>query len=275
MWPPLLPLDGTLMTLFLSSDETYQVKLPLFEGPLDLLLHLIERQELDITKISLAQVTDQYLEYISRLEKLHLEILADFLVVAAKLLLIKSQVLLPRPEAQPPDVDEEDPGEALARQLREYKQFKTVAQYLKDRTASGARTFVRIAPPPKLPRQVDLSDVALDDLLAAWRQTLLAQPKDETLPASATEPIITIGDRMALLRRRLARERSITFSNLLAEAHSRLEVIVTFIALLEMFRSREITLRQETLFGEIYIEATPSPPAPAQPADTRAKESGE
>lgn len=275
MWPPLLPLDGTLMTLFLSSDETYQVKLPLFEGPLDLLLHLIERQELDITKISLAQVTDQYLEYISRLEKLHLEILADFLVVAAKLLLIKSQVLLPRPEAQPPDVDEEDPGEALARQLREYKQFKTVAQYLKDRMASGARTFVRIAPPPKLPRQVDLSDVALDDLLAAWCQTLLAQPKDETLPASATEPIITIGDRMALLRRRLARERSITFSNLLAEAHSRLEVIVTFIALLEMFRSREITLRQETLFGEIYIGATPSPPPPAQPAGARAEESGE
>ena len=108
------------MPFLYSNDETYQVRLSLFEGPLDLLLHLIEREELDITKISLAQVTDQYLAYISQLEELHPETLADFLVVAARLLLIKSQILLPRPEAQPLAVDEEDPGEALARQLREY-----------------------------------------------------------------------------------------------------------------------------------------------------------
>jgi segregation and condensation protein A len=261
------------MTFVLSSQETYQVKLSLFEGPLDLLLHLIEREELDITKISLAQVTDQYLAYISRLEELHPEILADFLVVAAKLLLIKSQVLLPRPEAQTLAVDEEDPGEALARQLREYKQFKTAAQYLRDRAASGARTFVRIAPPPELPRKVDLSDVTLDDLLAAWQEALLGQLEDETLPASATEPTITIDDKMALLRHRLAQKRGITFSSLLADTRSRLEVIVTFLALLQMFKTREIVLRQETLFDEIYIEAAPVSPSPVQPADTPAKES--
>ena len=250
------------MSFLHTSDEIYEVRLPLFEGPLDLLLHLIEREELDITKISLAQVTDQYLAYISRLEELHPETLADFLVIAARLLLIKSQVLLPRPEAQPPAVDEEDPGEALARQLREYKQFKEVARYLGDRAVSGIRTFVRIAPPPKLPRRLDLSNVTLDDLWTAWRQALLAQSQDEDLRVPSPQPTITIDDKMALLRRRLAQQERITFSSLLAEAHSRLEVIVTFLALLEMFKSQEITLHQESLFGEIFI-------APASPSACR------
>jgi segregation and condensation protein A len=243
--------------LFLRpSDETYEVKLSLFEGPLDLLLHLIEREELDITKISLAQVTDQYLAYISRLEELHPEALADFLVVAAKLLLIKSQVLLPRPASQSL-VAEEDPGEALARQLREYKRFKEAAQYLKDRAASGVRTFVRIAPAPKFPRQVDLRDVTLDDLLAAWRQAQFAQTQEDGSLVRSPQPLVTIGDKMALLRRRLAEKGRITFSSLLIEGRSRVEVIVTFLALLEMFKNREIALRQGALFGEITIEAVP------------------
>ena len=259
------------MPFLRSNDETYQVRLPLFEGPLDLLLHLIEREELDITKISLAQVTDQYLAYISQLEELHPETLADFLVVAAKLLLIKSQILLPRPEAQPPAVDEEDPGEALARQLREYKQFKQVAQHLKDRLASGARTFVRIASSPELPRKIDLSNVTLDDLLAAWHQAMVSQFQDEDLAVPSPQPTITIGDKMAFLRRRLDREGRITFGSLLVEARSCLEVIVTFIALLEMFKALEVTLHQEALFGEIFIETVPPSPHPAQPAEASAK----
>jgi segregation and condensation protein A len=254
------------MSFLHASAETYEVKLPLFEGPLDLLLHLIEREELDITKISLAQVTDQYLAYISRLEELHPETLVDFLVVAARLLLIKSQVLLPRPEAQPLAVDEEDPGEALARQLREYKQFKGVAQYLGSRAASGMRTFLRVAPPPKLPRSVDLSNVTLDDLVTVWRQALLARLPDEDLIISSPQLTITIDDKIALLRRRLAQQEHITFSSLLAEAHSRLEVIVTFLALLEMYKAQEIALHQESLFGEIFIAPASPSACPVQPA---------
>lgn len=250
------------MVFRLSDEETYQVRLSLFEGPLDLLLHLIEQEELDITKISLAQITDQYLAHISRLEELHPETLADFLVVAAKLLLIKSLVLLPRPKTLLPSDDEEGPGEALARQLREYKQFKKAARHLRERAASGACAFVRIAPPPKLSRQVDLSGVTLTDLLAAMRRALADRLEDETLSTTVpAEPTITIGDKMALLRRRLARSRHITFSSLLADAHSRLEVIVTFLALLEMFKAQEIILRQDTLFDEIHIEAVPLPAA--------------
>lgn len=245
------------MAFQISTDETYQVKLPLFEGPLDLLLHLIQREELDITKISLAQVTDQYLAYISRLEEVYPETLADFLVVAAKLLLIKSQVLLPRPDTLTLPPDEEDPGEALARQLREYKRFKNVAQHLRDRATSGARAFVRIAPPPKLACKVDLSDVTLLDLLAAMRQALANQLTEIPLPAIPSEPTLTIGDQMALLRHRLTQEPRVTFSSLLTEARSRLEVVITFLAILEMFKAQEIVLRQEALFGEIFIEAAP------------------
>ncbi len=252
------------MTFFIPDQETYRVRLPLFEGPLDLLLHLIEQEELDITKISLAQVTDQYLAYINQLEELHPEILADFLVVAARLLLIKSQVLLPRPEPELSLEDEEDPGEALARQLREYKLFKKAARFLEGRVTSGLRTVVRIAPPPKLPRQFDLSGVTLEDLLAAWQQTLLARLEDEAPPVAPLEPTLTIGDQMALLRRRLAQERQLTFSSLLGRARSRLEVLVTFLALLEMFKAREITLRQDTLFGEIQVAAA-SPPEIEKP----------
>lgn len=251
------------MTFRLADQGTYQVKLPLFEGPLDLLLHLIEQEELDITKISLAQVTDQYLAYISRLEELYPETLADFLVVAARLLLIKSQVLLPRPETLLPPDDEKDPGEALARQLREYKQFKKVAQHLQDRAASGARTFVRIAPPPKLARKIDLSDVTLADLLTAMHQALARQFEDETLPSPPSGPTITMGDKMALLRQRLSQERQITFSSLLVEIRSRLEIVITFLALLEMFKAQEITLHQDALFDEIYITAAPSTPLAA------------
>ncbi len=257
------------MTFLLSHQETYQVKLPLFEGPLDLLLHLIEREELDITKISLAQVTDQYLAYISQLEELRPEFLVDFLVVAAKLLLIKSMVLLHRPEPELLTADEEDPGEALARQLREYKRFKTAAQYLKDRATCGVCSYVRIAPPPRFPRTVDLSGVTLNVLLAAWQRVLLGQLEGETLLPGPAESTITIDDKMALLRHRLAQTHRIAFGSLLSEAHSRLEVIVTFLAILEMFKAQEIVLRQETLFNEIFIEAAPtSPLQPASPAHT-------
>ena len=260
------------MTFLLSNEETYQVKLPLFEGPLDLLLHLIEREELDITKISLAQVTDQYLAYIAQLEELHPEILADFLVVAARLLLIKSQVLLPRPETALPSDDQEDPGEALARQLREYKRFKKVAQHLKERAATGARAFVRLAPPPKLTRKVDLSDVTLAALLTAMRQALAAQLADETLPVVPSEPTVTLDDQIALLRQRLLQKGHVTFSSLLTEARSRLEVVITFLAVLEMFKALEITLRQDGLFAEIDIRVASPPPhgqvAPSSPASS-------
>jgi segregation and condensation protein A len=243
----------------ISPQETYHVRLQLFEGPLDLLLHLIEREELDITRISLAQVTDQYLAHIDQLEELHAENLADFLVIAARLLLIKSQMLLPRPKSDAIPEEEEDPGEALARQLRAYKRFKEVAQQLKERADAGWQTFLRIAPPPRLPRKVDLDGVTLNDLLEAMRQALIDRPAKEVAPIGLPELTITVADQMAHLRNRLKRERRVTFSSLISENRSRVQIVVTFLAVLEMFKAQEITLYQDRLFGEIQIEAVPAP----------------
>ncbi|MFZ5917634.1 MAG: segregation and condensation protein A [Chloroflexota bacterium] len=246
------------MVFRISDQDTYHVRLSLFEGPLDLLLHLIEREELDITKISLAQVTDQYLAHISQVKEVQADQLADFLVVAAKLLLIKSQMLLPRPDAAPASLEEEDPGEVLARQLREYKRFKEAARHLKERQDSGARTYLRLAPTPRLNRQLDLSHVRPEDLQAAMCQVLLNPLQQETPAIAPISPGITIADQIALLKQRLGHTDRITFSSLLTRARSRLEIVVTFLAILEMFKARQILLRQDDLFGEIHIEAIPA-----------------
>ena len=142
----------------------YHVELPVFNGPLDLLLHLIERQELDITAVSLVQVTGQYLEQVRQLDEAQLEGLIDFISIGARLLLIKSRALLPRPAVLPGgDEEEEDPTEALLRQLRDYKRFKTAAQWLDSRQRHGLRTYLRVAPPPRLEGRLDLSGVDGDD----------------------------------------------------------------------------------------------------------------
>jgi len=233
--------------------KPYEVRLAIFEGPLDLLLHLIEREELDITKVSLAQVTDQYLEYISLLEQLNAEILADFLVVAAKLLLIKSETLLPQPPRAPGEEEEEDIGEELARQLIEYKKFKEAAIELREREEMGLRTYVRVAPPPKLERPLDLEDVSLTDLVEAVRRALDLRPPAPSVSGVVTPFTITVAEKMAFIEGKLKRQRRVSFNRLLTQATSRLEIIVTFLAVLELIKLKGVEVQQERLFGEIVI----------------------
>ncbi len=235
----------------MPASEAYQVRLPAFEGPLDLLLYLIEREELDITTVSLAAVTGQYLEYIGLLENLVVDQIADFLVIAAKLILIKSQALLPRP----PDLEvEEDVGDDLVQQLLAYKQFKEVAKGLGQRQEEGLRSFIRLAPPPKIETtHVDLTGVTVESLLQAVRHALaVAEPAPPV--GNVVRPFtITIRDQIALIERTLAVQPFISFTELLSEAHSRVEVVVTFLAVLELSRRRRIEAVQEKLFGEIII----------------------
>ena len=233
-------------------SSSYQVALPVFEGPLDLLLHLIERDELDITQVSLAQVTNQYLDYLARLSDRDPENLADFLVVAAKLLLIKSRVLLPQPPALPV-YDEEDVGEDLVRQLIEYKRFKGAAYWLKEMDDQGLRAYLRLEGAPPLEQPVDLGDVTLDDLLLAVRQVLAIKPSAPSVDSTVPPVTITIADQMLFIERRLARARTVSFRRLLGRATSRLEVIVTLLALLEMIKQRTVTVRQDRLFADIQI----------------------
>jgi len=246
------------------EERPYKVKLPIFEGPLDLLLHLIKREELDITKVSLAQVTDQYLEYIGLLEELTVEVLADFLLVAAKLLLIKSEALLPRPPSAPGE-EEEDVGDALARQLIEYKKFKEAALGLRQREETGLRAYVRVAPPPKLKRPfgrkqndaqdrpLDLEDVSLADLVEAVQRALDARPALPSVSEVVTPFTVTVAEKMVLIKNKLKRHKRVSFNRLLDQAASRAEIIVTLMAVLELIKLKGIVVQQERLFGEIVI----------------------
>ncbi len=256
-----------------TPTDTYQVKLPVFEGPLDLLLYLIEREELDITAVSLAAVTEQYLAYLSLLQNLVVDQIADFLVIAARLILIKSQALLPRP----PDLEvEEDVGDDLVRQLLAYKQFKEVAKGLGRREEEGLRSFIRLAPPPKVEAtNVDLTGVTVEDLLAAVRRALAV---GELLPpvGNVVKPFtITIRDQIALIERTLTVQPRISFTGLLRQAGSRVEIIVTFLAVLELFKRRHIEVVQEQMFGEIIIQPGPDHTPLVIADDAELEENGE
>jgi segregation and condensation protein A len=229
----------------------YTVAIPVYEGPLDLLLQLIERAELDITAVALAQVTDQYLAYIHQIPVPADEI-SSFLVVAAKLLQIKSEALLPRPPIREPG--EEDPGQALAQQLRIYKRFKEIAGWLGSRLDRQLRTHLRVAPPPRVEAHLDLSNVTLADLLAAAEAIFAEEAEKQALGTVITPPRITIREKILLIAEKLARGQSASFSGLLGKRPSRLEVVVTFLALLELVKRYRVEARQEGLFSDIRIE---------------------
>lgn len=245
-----------------TLGAAYPVRLPIFEGPLDLLLHLIEREELDITEISLVAVTDQYVQAIENLEEIEPGALADFLVIAARLLYLKSRSLLPKPRP-PEEEDEEADADALIRQLLEYRQFKAVAEGLRLREEAGLRAFVRLAPPPQFERKLDLGDVHVDLLAAAVHKALRRIPSEPTKPRVHTYPI-TVADQIELVRKRVqavqvragaepARFSPVRFIDLLSESKTRMEIVVTFLAVLELIKQREIMAEQEGVFGEIVL----------------------
>lgn len=241
------------MELDIAGRQTgnYRVALPVYEGPLDLLLQLIERAELDITAVALAQVTDQYLEYIHQMNVPPDEISA-FLVVAARLIQIKSEALLPRPSVR--EAGEEDPGETLARQLRVYKRFKELATWLEERETKHLRTYLRVAPPPRLESRLNLSDLTLADLLAAAEAIFAREQNKAELNTIISAPRITIREKIAWIAQHLRERPHSTFRTLLSDKPSRLEVVVTFLALLELVKRYRVQARQEALFGEIFIE---------------------
>jgi segregation and condensation protein A len=236
----------------MEAQPNYTVQLPVYSGPLDLLLQLIEREELDITRVALAQVTDQFLAYMKVLESLNLGDLADFLVIASRLVLIKSEALLPRPVERQPG--EEDPAEELARQLIAYKRYKEIALALHGREAGGLRTYLRLAPPPKLEPMLDLSRVSTLDLLEAVRRALALHPDKPALGTVVAPPKVTIRDQIRLIARSLrAGDGRTSFQAMLAAATRQMEVIVAFLAVLELIKRRKIEARQEGAFGEIVL----------------------
>lgn len=253
----------------MTTSPSYQVQLPVFEGPLDLLLHLIEREELDITTVALAKVTDQYLSYLAELERRQAKDLSDFLAIAAKLLLIKSLALLPRPQALAPEV--EGVGDELVHQLQAYRRFKEIAALLHEREAQGLHGYVRIAPLPRLEPQLDLGEVTIHDLLTAVQEALDAKPAPPV--GEIVSPItVTIADQISRIQEHLTHRRQVRFQEVLSKATSRVEIIVTLLALLELIKQDRVRVRQERMFGEIIIEqqvaaeTAPAVPPTSDPA---------
>lgn len=230
----------------------YQLHLPSFEGPLDVLLALIERERLEISDLSLVTVTDGFLNYIREMDAPPPLLLAEFAGIAARLLLLKSRALLPRPEVVEvePDIDD------LAAQLREYQRVKAAAQAFRAIEQSGVRSFSRpplvITTPPK----VTLVAPPVANLRRALLRTLSrVRPEPE---AVAMRPVVTISEMLQRLRGQLSRfGRSWRFRDLVG-SDDREETIVGFIALLAMWRRGEVEVRQDELFGDIQVEPVTS-----------------
>lgn len=234
------------------QTEGYQISTPVYTGPLDLLLDLIEHAELDITSLALAQVTDQYLDYLEQIADRDPAEVSAFLVIAARLVQIKSAALLPKP----PQVDqtqEVDDGEALARQLILYRRFRQLAAVLEGRQAAGLKTYLRIAvPAAQLDTHLDMSGVTLNDLVKAAWQILGAQNTLPALSQVVSMPRITIRERIHTIVEALKVYGSTSFQGLLTNK-SRIEIVVTFLAMLELIKRDAIQAEQTGLFGDINL----------------------
>ena len=244
-----------------AQDIGYEVHTPVFEGPFALLLRLIETKELDITKVALAQVTDEFLVHIERMRaNQQIGIIAEFLSVAAKLLWIKSRALLPKPPASAHlDEQEEDVGDELIRQLRAYRQFKEAAGWLRQRDHEGLRDYIRTNTSPRPKRiSMNISGLRLDVLKRVAEAMLY--PTEAPRPEDAIQRArISVVDQISLIRRRLGRWARVTFRRLLSDTPSRLEAVVTLQAILELVKQQSIAALQTEMFGDITIQALVPP----------------
>ena len=232
----------------------YKVKLELFEGPLDLLLYLIKKEEMDITDIPISEITDQYLQYLNVMQLLDLDIAGEFLVMAAELMRIKSRLLLPPEEQTAEEVEEEDPRAELIRRLLEYQKFKEAAKRLGDLESNRKDFFTRrVGDPSQEPEsgEGDYFETGIFDLIAAFSKVIQRLPKKMLYEIVKDE--FTVEGKIHEILHLILSDPVVLFSKLFEKAKSRFEVVATFLAVLELIRMQEIVIRQESPFGEIEI----------------------
>ncbi len=237
----------------------YQIKLQAFEGPFDLLFHLIEKNEVDIYDIPIAEITEQYVEYISKMQMLDLEVASEFLVMAATLLSIKARMLLPKPPKEEVESDEEDadPRDILVEKLLEYKKFKIMAEYLQQKESFMTNVFTR-------PNEDDmflhlfneenpLEGISMHNLLDALRE-VLDRAVEQNISGEIVRDEVTVKDKMKEIVRRLFFNKSgIIFRDLFSSSANRVEIIVTFLAILELIKLGKIKAYQPRAFAELMI----------------------
>ncbi|NKB23478.1 MAG: chromosome segregation protein ScpA [Kiritimatiellae bacterium] len=242
------------------QQEEYKVKLEVFEGPLDLLLYLIKKEEVDVYNIPIERITNQYMEYLNLLKMLDLNIAGEFLVMAATLMMIKSRMLLPPEErGEGEEEEEEDPRWDLVRQLVEYKKFKDAALHLQHLEIDRENVFwrsgegVHIEPDP----DIALQDVSIFDLITAFNDAL-SNVKEEELKEIFTERF-TVGEKIDAILGLLKTHDTVSINQLFKEMESRQEIICTFLGVLELIRLKQIEVCQDAAFSEIVIMKNDKP----------------
>lgn len=246
--------DTPILEEPLAIDPDFRIELPQFEGPLDLLLHLIRTHELDILDLPIAFITEKYLEYIGLMEQLNLDVASEYLVMAATLAHIKSKMLLPRPpDDQDDDGDDElDPRAELIRRLLEYQKYKRVAEDLGGRSLAGRDVFPRGTPTPTASGPAPLAQVSVFRLIEALQKVAERVKADLSLEVDAER--ITIQDRMNQVIDALREKRQCRFEELFEGLTTTYDLVVTFLALLEMSKMRIARMYQTDLEAPIYVE---------------------
>jgi segregation and condensation protein A len=241
---------------FEQTELPYQVRIENFEGPLDLLLHLIKKNEINIYDIPIAMIAQQYLDYVEAMEDLNLNVAGEFLVMAATLLQIKSKMLLPVDETAEDEEDGPDPREELVRRLLEYKTYKEAARQLDGQEKMWREIFSREQGPPE-PIETDempLENVSLFDLVDALKGILDRNPGRQLIEIIPDN--LTVRERMNVILEMLEGRDSVSFAELFEQSCHRLVVIVTFLAMLELIRLRVARVFQAETFGPILVSRT-------------------
>lgn len=248
-----------------DQRPTYRITLPLFDGPMDLLLHLIREHELDIYDIPISRITKEYLVYLDLMRSLNLEIAGDFLVMAATLMQIKSRMLLPVDPT--PDEPQEDPRLELMRRLIEYKKFKDAADQLLEKEKGQQKLIPRNVPTEMMEvgEEEHLEEVTLFGLLAAFKDVLIHAQEDVT--AELSRPEITVSQKINDLMDVLQAERKLLFKPLMTACRTKIEKIVAILALLELVRLKLVRVFQNKVFGEIEVFLTQDE-IPVAPTET-------
>jgi len=259
------------------STAKVTFKLDAFEGPLDLLLHLIDKNEVDIYDIPIKMITDQYMEYLDLFQELELDVTSEFLVMAATLLSIKSKMLLPKPPVIEMDWEEGmedpdlDPRAELVRQLMEYKKYKEIADHLREKEVERSHIFTRepadLTPFAAVVKENPVEGLVPADLLLAFRRALRKMAGRNAV-ARIRRDEISVKERIRQVLRQLKREGGrVLFSRLLEDGYSREEVVTTFLALLELMKMKRIVCFQHRLFDDIVIEVREDGTAVASESD--------
>ena len=233
----------------------YEVKIDAFEGPLDLLLHLIKESKVDIWDIKIVDITEQYLNYIKSMEKLNLNIASEYLVMASELMEMKSKLLLPRTKLEDEE-EEEDPREKLIQKLIEYQKYKDMTKNFKELEENRHEFFTK--PPESLKEYapegtIVNSDLSLDDLMKAFEKFLQRKEQEKPLATTVTKREITVEERRTSIRNILKKKKKVDFFELFEEV-TKEYIVVTFLAVLEMARKQELVINKENNFDNIICE---------------------